>query len=114
MLILRWLISLWHDFSQKSAFIKAFTVSLKYILQKKLPIIAKPYSLDLGLTGGSDGKESPCKAGDPGLIPAGSGRSAGEENGYPFQYACLENAMDRGACWAIVIGISKSQTWLND
>ena len=24
------------------------------------------------------------------------GRSAGEENGYPLQYSCLENSMDRG------------------
>ena len=30
------------------------------------------------------GKESACNAGDPGLIP-GSGRSAGEGIGYPFQ-----------------------------
>jgi len=45
--------------------------------------------------GGSDGKESVCKARDPGSIPA-SGRSAGEENGYPLQYYCLENPMDRG------------------
>ena len=38
----------------------------------------------LGFSGGSVGKESTCKAGDPGLIP-GSGRSAGEGKGYPFQ-----------------------------
>ena len=44
----------------------------------------------------SDGKESACNAGDPGLIP-GSGRSPGEGNGYPLQYSCLENPMDRGA-----------------
>ena len=31
--------------------------------------------------GGSDGKESACNAGDPGLMP-GSGRSSGEGNGY--------------------------------
>ena len=31
-------------------------------------------------------KESTCNAGDPGSIP-GSGRSAGEEIGYPFQYS---------------------------
>ena len=43
---------------------------------------------------GSDGKESACSAGDPGLIP-GSGRSPGEGNGYPLQYSCLENPMDR-------------------
>ena len=32
----------------------------------------------------------------PGLIP-GSGRSAGEGNGNPLQYSCLENPMDGGA-----------------
>ena len=53
-----------------------------------------------GLPGGSDGKESACNAGDPGSIP-GSGRSPGEENGYPLQYSCLENAMDRGAWQAM-------------
>ena len=36
-----------------------------------------------------------CNAGDLGLIP-GFGRSIGEENGYPLQYSCLENSMDRG------------------
>ena len=34
----------------------------------------------------SVGKESTCNAGDPGSIP-GSGRSAGEGVGYPFQYS---------------------------
>ena len=34
----------------------------------------------------SVGKESTCNAGDPGSIP-GSGRSAGEEIGYPLQYS---------------------------
>ena len=33
---------------------------------------------------------------DLGSIP-GSGRSPGERNGYPLQYSCLENPMDRGA-----------------
>ena len=46
--------------------------------------------------GGSDSKESACSAGDTGLIP-GLGRSAGEGNGNPLQYSCLENPMDRGA-----------------
>ena len=40
--------------------------------------------------------ESACKAGDPGSIP-GSGRSPGEGNGYPLQYACLGNPMHSGA-----------------
>ena len=42
------------------------------------------------------GKELACNAGDLGSIP-GSGRSAGEGNANPLQYACLENSMDRGA-----------------
>ena len=59
--------------------------------------------------GGSDCKESACNAGDLGSIP-GSGRSPGEGNGNPLQYCCLENAMGRGAWWATVHGVSKSQT----
>ena len=45
--------------------------------------------------GGSDGKASAYKAGDQGSVP-GLGRSAGEENGTPLQYSCLENPMDGG------------------
>ena len=48
------------------------------------------------MPGGSDVKESVCNAEDPGLIP-GSEKSPGEGNGYPLQYSCLENSMDRGA-----------------
>ena len=33
-----------------------------------------------------------------------------ERNGYPLQYSCLENSKDRGAWWAIVHGVAKSQT----
>ena len=40
-------------------------------------------TISLKTTGDSEGKESACNAGDPGLIP-GSGRSPGEENGYPL------------------------------
>ena len=43
-------------------------------------------TLKPGLPCGSVGKESACNAGDPGSIP-GSGRSAGERIGYPFQYS---------------------------
>ena len=49
-----------------------------------------------GLPCGSEGKASACNAGDPGLIP-GLGRSSGEGNGKPLQYACLEKPMDGGA-----------------
>ena len=67
----------------------------------------------MGFPGGSDGKESACNEGDPGSIP-GLGRSPGEGNGYPLQYSCLENSMDRGAWWATVHGVTKSWRRLSD
>ena len=63
-----------------------------------------------------DGKESTCNAGDTGntgLIP-GSGRPSRRENGYPLQYSCLENPIDRGAWWATVQRVPKSQTQLSE
>ena len=39
---------------------------------------------------------------------------AGEGNGTPLQYSCLENPMDGGAWWAAVHGIAKSRTRLNN
>ena len=71
----------------------------------------------MGFSGGSDGKESTCNAGDLGLINAGdpgSGRSPGEGNGKPHQNSCQENSMDREAWQATVHGIRKSQTRLSD
>ena len=52
---------------------------------------------------GSDGKESTCSAGDWGSLP-GSGRPPGEENGYPLQYSCLDNPMNRGIWRATIHG----------
>ena len=63
--------------------------------------------------GGSDGKESTCNAGDLGSIP-GLGRSPEEGNGYPLQYSCLENSMDRGTWQATVHGVTKSWTQLSN
>ena len=62
---------------------------------------------------GSDGKESVDNAGEPGLIP-GLGRSPGEGNGYPLQYFCLENSIDRKAGWARVHGATKNWTRLSN
>ena len=38
----------------------------------------------------------------------------GEGNGTPLQYSCLENPMDGGAWWAVVHGVAKGRTQLND
>ena len=59
-------------------------------------------------------KNPPANAGDirdTGSIP-GSGRSPGEGNGNPLQYSCLENPMDRGACWATAYNVVESWTRL--
>ena len=66
-----------------------------------------------GFPGGSDGKESTCKAGGLDFIPR-LGRSPGGGNGKPLQYYCLENPVDRGVWWAIVCGVVKSQTRLSN
>ena len=65
-----------------------------------------PWSED---PGGSHGKESTRNVGDLSSVP-GSGRFPGEGNGYPLQYFGLENSMDRGAWWATVHGVTRSQT----
>ena len=62
----------------------------------------------LGFPGGPDGKESPCKVGDLGLIP-GLERPPGEGNGCLLEYSGPENSMD-----CMVHGVAKSQTQLSD
>ena len=61
---------------------------------------------DAGFPNSSVVKKSTCNAGGAGSIP-GLRRSPGERNGYPLQYSCLENSMDREAWLAIVHGVAK-------
>ena len=60
-------------------------------------------------------KNPPANTGDIGDVGSirGSGRSPGGVHGNPLQYSCLENPLDRGACWATVNGVTKSQTQLS-
>ena len=78
----------------------------------KIPHVYNAENLHIFLPGGfpgaSAGKESPCNAGNLGLI-SGLGRSPGEGKGYPLQYSGLENSMDH-----IVHGVTKSWTPLSD
>ena len=57
-------------------------------------------------------KNPPTNAGD--VKDTGStprlGRSPGGGHGNPLQYSCRENLIDRGACWATVHRVAKSQT----
>ena len=70
------------------------------------------FSIGGDFPGGSEDEESACNGEDPSWIPR-LGRCPGEGNGYPLQYSCLENSMDRGAWRATVNGIAKSQTRLS-
>ena len=56
-------------------------------------------------------KNLPANAGDLGDVGSipGSGRSPGRGKGNLLQYSCLENSMGRGAWWATVDSITKSQ-----
>ena len=61
-------------------------------------------------------KNPPANAGDTGdvgLIPR-LGRSPEVGNGNPLQNSYLENPMGRGAQWATVHVVTKSQTRLRD
>ena len=57
-------------------------------------------------------KNLPARAEDAGHVGSipGWGRSPGEGNGYPLQYSCLENPMDRGAWRASFHGVAESDT----
>jgi len=59
----------------------------------------------------SDGKEFAYNAGDLSSNPE-SRRSPGEGNGFPFQYSCLENPIDRGAWQATVYGVANSSIYI--
>ena len=60
-------------------------------------------ALKMGFSGSSDGRVClSCRR--PGFNPWVAS-SSGEGNGYPFQYSCLENSMDRGAWRATVYGV---------
>ena len=66
----------------------------------------------MGFPGGTSGKEPAGVAGDSGdlgLMPELRG-SPGGVHGIPLQHSCLENPMDRGACWATVHKVTKSRT----
>ena len=77
-------------------------------------VFYKLTSIYLGFPGSASGKE-PTNAedtGDAGSIP-GLGRSPEGGHSNPPHFSRLENPMDRGAWWATVHRVAKSQTQLN-
>ena len=86
----------WHTMPFEAKAWRCVTLSTFYT--------AKPVT---GFPGSTSGKGSTCQAGDArdaGSV-LGSGRSPGEGNGNPLQYACLGNSMDRGAWRAAAHGV---------
>ena len=71
--------------------------------------IYSPFNIYTASPRGSDGKDSACNVGDPGLIP-GLGRSPGGGHGNLLQYSCLKNPKDRGAWQAMVLGVAELDT----
>ena len=69
------------------------------------------YILPQGFPGDPVGKGYTCSPGDSGSIP-GSGGYPEAVHGNPLQDSCLESLTDRGAWWAMVHGVAKSQTQL--
>ena len=83
------------------------------VISNCLPLLR---TKSLGLPGGTRGKEPACQRRRHkrllmSSVPV-SRRSPGGEGGYPLQYTCPENPMDRGAWSARVRGVTKSRTRL--
>ena len=90
----------------KRKFTRQFSVKMSHHLNVKIG------ATKMGFPGGTSGKEPThqCRRlKDTGLTP-GLGRSLGGGHGNPLQYSCLEYPMGRGAWWATVHGVTKSQT----
>ena len=77
----------------------------------RLALLVIPIQGRRGFPGASTVKNLSANAGDTSLIPE-SGRFPGGEHGNPLQHSSLENPMDRGAWWATVHRVEKSQTRL--
>ena len=71
------------------------------------------FAIVKGFLGGSAVKNLPANAGNPSSIPK-SGRSPREGNGYPLQYSCLENPMDREPWWLWSMGSQKAGHCLDE
>ena len=96
-------------------------LSVRLIQKESMPAASQPFlaktnwfNLFIQVLGGDFlmsqmVKNLPCNEGDPGSIP-GSERSSGEGNGYPLEYSCLENYMDRGAWCATIHVVVGSDT----
>ena len=100
-----------HSSSSACSLCSPLTASLTHSHSPTPASLYKGPMIPPGCPGGSDSKESACKAGDADSVP-GWERSPGEESGNPLQCSCLENSKDRGAWRAAVHGVTQSWTRL--
>jgi len=68
----------------------------------------------VGFPGGSDGIKNLPAMQETWVRFLGWEDFPGEGNGYPLQYSCLENSMDREAWWATVHSVTKNWTQLGN
>ena len=68
-------------------------------------VLSKLDEKSLDILGGSVVKNTPASAEDAGSIP-GSGQSLEKEMA-THSSSCLDNSVDRGACWAIIHRVTK-------
>ena len=74
------------------------------------------WDIHMGFPGGTSGKEPSCQCRRQkrrGSI-LGLERSPRGGHGNPLQYSCLENPMDRGAWWATVCRVTKSEVGMTE
>ena len=83
-----------------------FRMCLEYIYEY-------PSKVNGGFPGGSDGKESAFNSGDPGSNP-GLEDPLEKMAAAHSSILAWKNPMDKGAGWATVHGVAKSQTQLSD
>ena len=107
--IVRQILYYWHHL--RSPFLVHF-YSVVNMIHQLNKFHLNTYSL-VRFPGGSDGKDSACNAGNQSSMLR-LGGFPGEEKGILLQYSFLENSMNRGAWWATVHVVAKSQTWLID
>ena len=78
------------------------------------------YTLMQGLPDRASGKEPACQCRRhkrlelDAWVEKRRRRGGRGENGNSLQYSCLQNPTDRGAWWALVHGVTKNQTQLNN
>ena len=75
-------------------------------------MIQRPQGEFWGFPGGSEGKDSTCNVGDLGLIPPCVRKISGSGEGMATHSSIFawRIPVDRGAQWATVQGVAKSQT----